>query len=102
MTLLEEIAMLVFENATEGIFLLNTCLPMGLCVSGEGMDVVISYLNYCFLEKSTPKKLMVLKSNMRRKPNRKTRKFRSLAIRDTEMILSQYSCTTQKKHPGQV
>ena len=61
MTLFEEIAKLVFENSfletTEGIFLLNTCLPMGLCVSGESMDVVLLLAELVFLGKINSKEI---------------------------------------------
>ena len=51
----EEIANLVFQNSyletSEGIFLLGTCLPMGLNCSGEAMDVVLLMAELVFLGK---------------------------------------------------
>ena len=51
----EGIASLVLNNSlietTEGIFKLNSCLPMGLCTSGECMDVVLLLAELVFLSK---------------------------------------------------
>ena len=50
-----QIANLVFQNSyletSEGIFLLGTCLPMGLNCSGEAMDVVLLMAELVFLGK---------------------------------------------------
>ena len=51
----DEIARIVFQNSyletSEGIFLLGTCLPMGLNCSGEAMDVVLLMAELVFLGK---------------------------------------------------
>ena len=51
--LYERIAILVFTNSyletTKGIFKLSTCLPMGLCCSGECMDLVLLLCELIFL-----------------------------------------------------
>ena len=61
MTLFEKIAKLVFENSfletSDGIFLMNTCLPMGLCVSGECMDTVLLLSELVFLGKIKSKEI---------------------------------------------
>ena len=51
----EKIATLVLSNSfletTKGIYRLNTCLPMGLCASGECLDVVLLVAELVFLGK---------------------------------------------------
>ena len=55
MELFAKIASLVFNNSyletTKGVFKLNTCLPMGLCCSGECMDIVLLLSEMIFLGK---------------------------------------------------
>ena len=52
---LKRFAKLVFQNSyletSEGIFLLGTCLPMGLNCSGEAMDLVLLIAELIFLGK---------------------------------------------------
>ena len=53
--LFQKIAKIVLENSyietTDGIFLLNSCLPMGLCCSGECMDLVLLLSELVFMGK---------------------------------------------------
>ena len=50
-----EIAELVFNNSfletTKGVYKLSTCLPMGLCCSGESLDIVLLVCELVFLGK---------------------------------------------------
>lgn len=50
-----KIAELVFNNSfletTKGVYKLNTCLPMGLCCSGESLDIVLMVCELVFLGK---------------------------------------------------
>ena len=59
--LYERIAILVFTNSyletTKGIFKLSTCLPMGLCCSGECMDIVLFLCEAIFLGKIEAKEV---------------------------------------------
>ena len=54
--LFEKMATLVFTNSfletTKGVYKLNTCLPMGLCCSGECMDIVLLLCEMVFLGKA--------------------------------------------------
>ena len=53
--LFQKIAKIVLENSyietSDGIFLLNSCLPMGLCCSGECMDLVLLLSELVFMGK---------------------------------------------------
>ena len=53
--LFEQMAKLVFENSylesSAGVFHLNTSLPMGLCTSGECLDIVLLVAELVFLGK---------------------------------------------------
>ena len=50
-----KIAELVFNNSfletTKGVYKLNTCLPMGMCCSGESLDIVLLVCELVFLGK---------------------------------------------------